>query len=196
MRRLSVIATVAGLLLAFVAATADACYCGAARHRCCKERTCCQATPCCQAPGCCEPTTCQEVVYEEKQMTLYKTVYKEVMDKVVVNAVKYVEETEYRCCPCTVMQPKQANPCEPAKTCAPAACAPEICAEMVPVQILKKVPHTVYRCVCYQKTEERPRVVVEQEPYTVTICVPKVVCKPVDVCSPAPLCCAPKDGGK
>jgi hypothetical protein len=189
MRKLFVIAFVAALLPMFATVTADACYCGAARHRCCKQTSCCP-TPCC-APATCG---CQEVIYEEKEMTLYKTVYEEVMDKVVVDAVKYVEETEYRCCKCTVMQPKPANPCEPAKTCAPAACGPcaAPCTEMVPVEILRKVPHTVYRPVCYQKVEERPRVVVKQVPYTVTICVPKAVSKPIPVCAPVPKACAPK----
>jgi hypothetical protein len=124
-------------------------------------------------------------VYEEKQITLYKTVYEEVMDKVVVDAVKYVEETEYRCVKCTVMQPKQANACGPVKTCAPASCC-----ETAPVEIMRKAPFTVVRAVSYQKTEERPRVVEKQVPYTVTVCVPQV---PVDVCSPVPPCCAPKD---
>jgi hypothetical protein len=179
MRRLFVMMALASLLQVFVATTADACYCGAARHRCCK-------------PACCTATkTCEEVVYEEKQITLYKTVYEEVVDKVVVDAVKYVPETEYRCVKCPTSQPNEAGCCQP---CAPATCAPTAtCAPAAPVECMRKVPFTVYRCVCYQKTENRPRVVVKQVPYTVTCCVPKVVCKqvPIDVCAPAAPCCAP-----
>jgi hypothetical protein len=140
--------------------------------------------------------TCQEVVYEEKQCTFYKTVYEEATDKVVVNAVKYVEETEYRCYKCMVWQPKETGACEAVKSCAPAACAPSAaCTEMVQVECIRKVPHTVYRRVCEQKTEERPRVVVKQVPYTVTCCIPKVICKqiPVEVCAPVPQCCTPAD---
>jgi hypothetical protein len=197
MRRLFVIALIAGLLPLFGTAAADACYCGAARHRCGKEKSCSRTKhSCCQTQCCTVAKTCQEVVYEEQERTLYKTVYEEVVDKVVVNAVKYVEDTEYRCCKCTVWQPKQPDACEPVKSCAPAACGPSAtCADMEQVEIMRKVPHTVYRCVCEQKTEDRPRVVVKQVPYTVTVCVPKVVCKqvPVDVCAPVPQCCAPND---
>jgi hypothetical protein len=182
MSRLSAIAFLAGLWLTVCAAGADACYCGAARYRCCWQPQCCIAVK-----------TCQEVVYEEQQRTFYKTVYEEVIDKVVVDAVKYVEDTEYRCCKCTGQQPKTPECCPPASTCAPAACASPSAAEMETVEYLRKVPHTVYRPVSYQKTQERPRVVVKQVPYTVTVCVRKVVYKqvPVEVCAPVPQCCEP-----
>lgn len=173
MRRLLVVTMVASVLLLIGAVTADACHCGAAR-RCCCQPSCCTATP-----------TCQEVEYDEKQITCYKTVYEEVMEKVVVDAVKYVEDTEYRDVVCTVCQPCASNPCEQVKTCAPATCAP-----MTQVQCVRKVPYTVYRPVAYQKTVERPRVVIKQVPYTVTCRTPKPVCKPVpvDVCAPAKPC--------
>ena len=186
MRRLMVIGFLAFLLQVVGALTADACYCGAAQHRCRRAPSC---NSCCTVMK-----TCQEVVYEDKECTFYKTVYEEVMDKVVVNAVKYVEDTEYRDSKCTIWQPKETGACEPVKSCAPAACAPSaVCTEMVPVECIRKVPHTVFRCVSYEKVEERPRVVAKQVPYTVTCRVPKVVCKqvPVDACAPVPQCCAP-----
>jgi hypothetical protein len=196
MRRLLVITFIAGLLQTLGTMTADACYCGAARYRCGKQSSCSRTKHCC-CPSQCYPAmkTCQEVVYEEKQCTFYKTVFEEVKDKVVVKAVKYVEDTEYRCCKCTTQQPKESACCEPVKSCAPAAACgpPATCTEMAPVECIRKVPYTVCRPVCYEKTEERPRVVVKQVPYTVTCCVPRVVCKqvPVEVCSPVPQCCAP-----
>jgi len=196
MRRLFVIIALASLLQVLGATTADACYCGAARRCCCKQTCCTWAKDCCCQQQCCTVTkTCEEVVYEEKKVTLYKTVYKEVIDKVLVNAVKYVPDTEYRMVKCTTMQPKEAGCCEP---CAPAACGPAAtCTQMAPVECMRKAPFTVYRCVCYQKTEDRPRVVVEQVPYTVTCCVPKVVCKqvPVEACAPVPQCCEPSGKG-
>jgi hypothetical protein len=155
MRRLLVVVMVAGVLPLFVAATADACHCRAARRCCCQ-------------PACCAPApACQE--YEEKQITQYKTVFEEVPETVTVNAVKYVPETEYREVVCTVMQPRQTKPCEPAAGC----CAPTTCTEMVPVQCVRKVAVTVLRPVAYQTTVERPRVVAKQIPYTVTCRVPK-----------------------
>ncbi len=69
---------------------------------------------------------------------------------------------------------------------------------MTPVECMRKVPRTVYRAVSDKKPEERTRVVVQQIPYTVTCCVPKVVCKevPVEVCSPVAPCCAPRGAHK
>ena len=144
--------------------------------------------------------TCCETVYEEVEQTCYKTVFEEVVEKVPVEAVKYVEGTAYRCAPCTVMQPCQPQPCGPAKTCAPSACAqPAPCNELVPVQVLRKVPYTTATPQPYQKIEERKRVVEKQVPYTITVCVPKVVYKqvPVTICCPVPPCCAkPSNCGK
>jgi hypothetical protein len=190
MRRLVVIGILAFFLKAVGVPTADACYCGAMQHCCHRVQSC---DSCCTVMK-----TCQGVVYEEKQCTFYKTVYEEVKEKVVVPVVKYVEETEYRDTKCTIWQPKETGACEPVKSCAPAACAsPTVSTEMTPVECIRKTPHTVYRCVCEQKTVERPRVVVKQVPYTVTCRVPKVVCKqvPVEVCAPAPQCCVPASAG-
>jgi hypothetical protein len=181
MRRLLIVLLMAGVLQGFNALTAAAGGCAA------KCRAGC--------PSCCNaPQPCQEVLYEEKQCTFYKTVYEQVMEKVTVNAVKYVEETEYRCCNCTTWQPRQDTCCAPVKACAPATCGPAaVGSEMAPVQCVRKVPYTVCRPVSYQKTEERPRVVVKQVPYTVTCCVPKVV---GGACAPAAQCYAPCDQSK
>ena len=71
--------------------------------------------------------TCQEVVYEEQEQTFYKTVYEDVVEQKTVPCVKYVEETQYHCVPCTVMQPRPPAVCGPVKPCGP--CVTE---EMVP----------------------------------------------------------------
>ena len=142
--------------------------------------------------------TCREVVYEEVQQTCYKTVYEEVVEKVPVDAVKYVKGTAYRCAPCTVMQPCPPQTCGPAQTCAPAACSqPAPCSDMAPVQVLRKVSYPTAIPQHYQKMEERKRVVAKQVPYTITVCVPKVVYKqvPVTICCPVPSCCAMPSGG-
>jgi len=138
--------------------------------------------------------TCCETVYEEEVRTFYKTVYEDVVDKVPVDAVRYVEETQYRCQPCTIWQPRPPEACGPIKACGPATCcAPSSCCDMVPTQILRKVPYTTYRPEHYQKIEERPRVASKQVPYTITVCVPKVIYKqvPVTVCCPVPCCGKP-----
>ena len=181
-------------LLSGVGSVAEACYCGAARYGLCRRSCCCTvATSPCAQQCCTVMRTCQEVVYDEVQQTCYKTVYEEVVEKVTIDAVKYVEERAYHCVPCTIMQPRPPQACVPVKSCAPAACSqPGSCCDMVPVQVLRKVPYTTARPVSYQKTEDRPRVVVKQVPYTITICVPRVVCKqvPVTICCPIPSCCS------
>ncbi len=122
MRRLFVIFALAILLQGVAATAANACYCGAARYRCCKATCCTRVKGCCCPQQCCTVTKpCQEVVYEEKQVTAYKTVYKEVVEKVLVDAVKYVPEIEYHCVKCTIMQPKEASCCSP---CAPPLVVP------------------------------------------------------------------------
>ena len=190
---------VAVFLVCGIGSVADACYCGAARYRCCRQACCC--TPCCSQP-CCTVTvmrTCQEVVYDEVEQTCYKTVYEEVVENVPVDAVRYVEGTAYRCAPCTVMQPCSPQACGPAKTCAPAASQPAPCCDMVPVQVLRKVSYPTATPQHYQKMEERKRVVAKQVPYKITVCVPKVVYRqvPVTICCPLPSCCAmPSDCNK
>jgi hypothetical protein len=180
-------------LVCGIASVADACYCGAARYGLCGRTHCCTAaTPCCAPETCTVMMTCREVVYDEVQQTCYKTVYEEVVDKVTVNAVRYVEGTAYRCAPCTVMQPRQPQACGPTAACVPACGQPSPCCDMVPVEVLRKVPYTTMNPEPFQKVEERPRVVAKQVPYTITVCVPRVVYKqvPVNVCCPTPSCCA------
>jgi hypothetical protein len=182
------------LVLIVVPTMATDMTCFGACHGQCGKTPCACARPCESCPACCAPSKpC--VQYEEKEVTAYKTVFEEVVDKVPVEAVKYVEETAYRCVPATVMQPPPAPACAPAKACAPCnTCGPATCAELVPVQVLKKVPYTVFREVRYQKIEEHPRVVVKQVPYTFIQCVPKTVC---EACGPAAACGKPAcDGSK
>jgi len=201
MTRFSAASVIAAFLLMVGVNTADARYCGALRHGCCK-------------PSCCQPTCCytvmkmcKETVYDEEERTLYRTVYKEVMDERIIDAVEYVEETRYRCRPCTTWQP-QAEPCcesvdccEPVESCGPAkGCASGDCCEaakplkMVPVEFIKKVPYTVVVPKKVQKVKQVPRTVVTTEPYTVTVCIPRTVYKevPVRVCCPIPRCKQPK----
>jgi hypothetical protein len=172
MRKMLLVMMVASLLC-LLGVAARACPCGKTHYRCCQPSCCAQTpAPCCQ----------EEVAYEEKQITCYKTVYKEIKEKVVVDAVKYVEDTEYRDVCCTVCEPCPPNPCEKVDTCAPCTCAPTR-----QVQCLRKVPVTVYRPVPYQKVVERPHVVIEQVPYTITCRIPKPVCR-VPACAPAAPC--------
>ena len=182
MRMFAKVLAIASVLLVIGAIAAEQTCLAACHGQCGKQPcVCAREGPCC--PPCCAPTKpC--IQYEEKEVTAYKTVYEEVVEKVPVPAVRYVEATEYRCVPVTVMQPKPAAACEPAKACAPCnPCGPAVCGEMVPVQILKKVPYTVFREEQYQKIEERPRVVVKQVPYTFIQCVPKVTpCEPAAAC--------------
>ena len=182
MKEFARILVVASVVIVIGAITADVACFGACRGQCGKSPCVCKCDSC---PPCCAPSKpC--IQYEEKEVTAYKTVFEEVIEKVQVPAVKYVEETAYRCVPVTVMQPRPTAACEPAKACAPCnTCAPATCGDLVPVQVLKKAPYTVFREVHYQKTEERPRVVVKQVPYTFIQCVPKVVCEP---CCPASTC--------
>jgi hypothetical protein len=193
MQSLMRVPLVVTLLLCGISNVADACYCGAARYCLCRRvRRPATAAPCCAKQCHTVMKTCCEVVYEEVERTLYKPEYQEVVEKVPVDAVRYVEGTAYRCASRTVWQPGQPQPCGPAKTCAPAACGqPSSGCGMVPVQVLRKVPYTTARAEHYQKIEERRRVVVRQVPYTITLCVPKVVRKqvPVTVCCPMPCCC-------
>jgi hypothetical protein len=189
MKNALVVPVVAAVLLAIGVNAAEACYCGAFR---CRVKCCPAVTVGCQMQTCTVMKTCKEVVYEERECTQYKTVFEEVIDKRMVDAVKYVEDTEYRCVPCTICQERQSAPCEPVKTCAPAACGESTCCEKV--AILRKAPVTVLRPVTYQKVVETPRVVTKQVPYTIIICEPKVVYKqvPVTICCPVPCCCKPK----
>jgi hypothetical protein len=186
MRKISLFSLLSIVFWMLNAATADACCCGTVRLRC--HKTCCQPT--CQMQCITVMKTCQKVVYEEKECTFYKTVFKQVVEKKTVPTTKFVEDTAYRCAPFTGMVPKPAAACEPVKPpCAPAQCAAP-CNEMMPVQCLRKVPYTTFREEPAEKTEEVPRIVEKQVPYTVICCVPKTVCVqvPVTVCCPMPCC--------
>ncbi len=148
--------------------------------------------PVCQP--CVKMKTCRVVIYEEEERTCYRPVYTEKIEKRILNVVEYVEETRYRCMPCTVLQPKQSccAACTPVdEGCG--ACAPAKPCEMVQVQILRKVPYTVVVPKSVQKIKEVPRTVVTMEPYTVTVCIPRVVYRQVPVCTP-PCCGKPRCG--
>ncbi len=145
--------------------------------------------PVCQP--CVKTKLCKVIVYDEQERTFYRPVYTEKVEEKTFKAVEYVEETRYRCKPCTVLQPKQSC-CETEEACG--ACAPAKPCKMVEVQILKKVPYTVVVAKCVQKTKKVPRTVLTMEPYTVTVCIPRVVYKQVPVCSPP--CCGKQRCGK
>jgi len=169
-----IVVTVSASICASAACAGDGCV---AEPQCSKAR--CSKAPSCGS--CCKP--CQE--YDEEQRTFYRPVFKEEMVDRVVNTVEYVEETRYRCSPCTVWQPKPPTGCTP---CEPVdGCGPKKPCEMVPVQILRKVPYTVVVPKCVQKTEKVPRTVCTMEPYTVTVCIPRAGCgqKPVPACRPS-----------
>jgi hypothetical protein len=192
MRRTFGLPVAAFVLLLAASTVAEACYCGAPRLRRCRRTACCVVEPACCAPSTCVVMmTCHETVYDEVERTAYKTVYEEVVDKVTVNGVKYVEEKAYRCTPCTVMKPCQPPSCGPVNTCGPTSCAPDSCCQMKPVEELRKCAYTTFRTEPVQKTEDRPRVVTKQIPYTYIACVPRIVTKqvPVTVCCPTPPCC-------
>ncbi len=185
------VSIVVALLLAVGAHVSEAGAGGVIRPGC-KEPTCGQP----KQPCCPRMKTCKETVYEEQERTYYKPVYTEVIDEKIIDTVQYVEETRYRCRPCTVWQPKPPEPCgacTPVKACGPSGCcAAEKPCGMVPVQIIKKVAYKVMVPKPVQKIEKVPRTVVTMEPYTVTICIPHVICTQVPVCTAEPCCGQPK----
>ena len=67
-------------LLTVAAQSADAAYCGAARYRCCAPS--CGSADYCGVKQQCHTVmkTCKEVVYEKKQYTCYRNVYKPVYE--------------------------------------------------------------------------------------------------------------------
>jgi hypothetical protein len=190
------------LLLALAASTADAAFCGAACYRRCAP-ACCGCT-CCEQQCHTVMKTCQKVVYEEHQVTLYKTVYVDVKEKKMVPGVKFVEETEFRVVPVTTWQTKEVECPQPScgcgscNACQAASCAPAKCVQKVAVCCLQKVPVKVIREVPEDKPIETVRLVAKQVPYTITCCVPKTVCVevPVTVCCPVPASCKAKCGCK
>jgi hypothetical protein len=167
--------------------------CGCSSDGC--ESGCCGVDCCpCGQQLCTVMKTCKETVYEEQEQVFYRPVFKEEIEEKIVNTVEYVEETRYRCCPCTIWQPKEDCCCPTCDTGAACGggctCGPPPM-EMVPVEIIKKVPYTVVVPKQVQKTEKVPRTVVAMEPYTVTVCIPHEICKqvPVQVCCPKSCCC-------
>src|SRR3990170_2613216 len=106
MKRLLAIPLITAALLIIAASAADACYCGAARLRCCM-RECCATTEYASCKQQCYTVmkTCKEVVYEKRQYTCYKTCYERVCEQKIVNCVKYVPQTCYRECVYTVCKP-------------------------------------------------------------------------------------------
>jgi len=169
--RLAVAPLVLGaILLAWAANPAAAGKCGKADCSGCQQPSC----------GC-----GVEIQYEERKITLYKTVFEEIKEKKEVPAVKYVPEKELRDVPMTVPKPAAPEGCgapagcgEPTSCCQAQTCCPETC--------IRKVPVTVYRAVPDKKIMETVRIVEKKVPYTVTCYVPKPCCGPKAECAPAP----------
>ena len=101
---------------------ADASYCGALRSRC-RKAACftCQPT-CCKVE--CHPVMkkVKEIVYDEEEVTCYRTVYEEVPGE-QYDAVKYEEATAYRykCCDACEQNPSDGCGCSCAE--APRKCS-------------------------------------------------------------------------
>lgn len=182
------ISLVAAALAAWGANTADAGYCGAARYRCCKATCGAAEGACCKQQCCTVMKVCEEVTYEEKQMTVYETVFEDVPEKKEVETTKFVEETEPRIVSITVRQTREV---ECPKSCCDPCAEPKKCAQQVAVPCLRKVSVPVIRGVPAKETAESVRTVEKKIPKTITCLVPKVkrVEKPVEVCCPMPCCC-------
>ena len=166
-------------------------FCGVAR--CCH----CRCVPCCMQI-CTVMKTCQCIEYTYQEMTAYKTVYKDVVTPVNVPAVEYQPAPRVACVPDTVMVQPTPGPCQPASTppsappCAPVnACAPSTAPCLCPQNICRKVELPGFSPTNVEKPDVIKRVVAEQVPYQVTLCIPHVVCKQiaVQVCCPVPCCC-------
>jgi hypothetical protein len=124
--------------------------------------------------------TCQQVTYEEKQVTIYETVFEEVVEKKVVATTKFVADTELRVVPTVVYQDQQPA----CGACAP-ACGPAVSCCKVPVCCLQKLPHPIVREVPAEEVVTVKRVVEKKIPKTITCLTPKVTCVQVPVQS----CC-------
>jgi hypothetical protein len=125
-----------------------------------------ECKPCAAAPcGQCG----EEIQYEARQVTEYKTVYEEVKVPKVIETVKFVAETELREAPCSVCEAQPGPACGPAgcDACAPCQAAPcqKVCG-------MRKVPVTVYRAVPDKKTIETVQIVERKIPHTYTCYVP------------------------
>ena len=179
---------VACVVMALGASTADAAYCGAARYRCCKPSCCQGECAACKQQCCTVMQVCEEVTYEEKQVTVYDTVYEEVPEKKPVETTKFVEDKEPRIVSLPVKQTREVA-C-PQSCCDPCA-APKKCSQEVSVPCLQRVSVPVVRGVPAKETAESVRIVEKKIPRTVTCLTPKVkrVEKPVQVCCPMPSCC-------
>jgi hypothetical protein len=166
----AVLSSMVGLMAVALAASAlAACPCG--KHACGQQ--CCQ--PACNSCG-------EQVQYETKTITCYKTVYEDVHEKKMVPGVKYVPDTELRDVPCTICEPA------PVSACAPAAgpCAPCQAAPCCPKTCIRKVPVTVFRAVPCENEVDTVRLVQKTIPYTVTVYCPLPT--PPQPCAPAAAC--------
>src|SRR5579863_4538829 len=105
MKALLGVPILAVVLAAVSAETADACWCGAAKFRCCAG--CCDTISYCCTKQQCHTVmkTCKEIVYEKQNYTCYKTCYETVCEPRTIDCVKYVPETCYRQCEYTVCRP-------------------------------------------------------------------------------------------
>ncbi len=87
-------------LVAGSAGSANAGYCGAGTYRACRPAACTFAGSYCTVMK-----TCQKVVYEQQQMTCYKTVYDRVPVTRRVLCTKYVPEVRQKQVAYTVCRP-------------------------------------------------------------------------------------------
>ena len=102
MRRLLGMSVIAIALIALAAGVADAC------GRCQRANCCCVQTCCAPQPACAVTTvmqTCRKIVYDQQQVTCYRTCYDAVTEPKTIQCVRYVAETQYRQCNYTVYKP-------------------------------------------------------------------------------------------
>ena len=179
MKSLTGIVLIAAVSVMITTQAAQAGYCGATRHKCCKTQCCCTCQQCYTVMK-----TCQEVVYEPVEKVCYDTVYEEIKETVKVPTTLYVEQTRYRMVPMECSRPQEScndscNSCSESKTCF--QCEP--CIRKMPYKVLVPMPA--------EKDEEITHVVERKVPKNVTCYIPHVICKqvPVEVCVPVPCCC-------
>lgn len=158
------------LFLAFSWTAADARDCGKLGCKSCK--------PACESGKCGE-----QVQYEAREVTEYKTVYEEVRTPKVIETVKFVAETELREAPCSVCESQPPQACGPAgcEACGSCQAAP---GRQIPG--MRKVPVTVYRAVPDKKTIESVQIIERKIPHTYTCYIPKAV----PPCGPAAPACS------
>jgi hypothetical protein len=199
MKRILVL-LVAAAAVSWAADPASASYCGAARFRCCQS-ACCPAQQCYTVMK-----TCKKIEYVPYEVTQYRSVFVEVVDKKEIDTVEFKPDTEERMLPTTVMETRECTCMQP--TCAHCSCAthgclrrhcgcaqtaccqPVTCTCQVPVTCLKKVWVGVVRELPVKKIVEHPRIVEKKVPETITCYRCQEVCVqvPVTVCCPVPRC--------